>query len=158
MATKTNAVGILATKGTLSSALFHKTSNEFAKGVNAIEQVGTGLVPLIESGKVDSEEMYELLTKLLAPMLKANIDYLVLGCSHYPYLINPIRKIVGDNVTIIDSGFAVAKQTQRILEKQNLLNSEIENTTHQLFTNSDPEVLRDLLGEIYESEVKYLEF
>ena len=76
--TKTNAIGILATKGTLSSELFHKTSQKFTEGIQVIERIGEGIVPLIEAGKINSEEMTILLKKYLNPMLDANIDYLVL--------------------------------------------------------------------------------
>ena len=84
---KTGAIGILATKGTLSSKLFEKTTKEYTKNITTIEQDGEGLVPLIEEGKLNSPEINELLTTYLKPMLNFNIDHLVLGCTHYPYLI-----------------------------------------------------------------------
>lgn len=143
--TKTNAVGILATKGTLSSELFNKTVAGF-KNVNVIEQVGYNLVSLIEEGKLESEEIDELLQKYLQPMIAANIDYLVLGCSHYPYLIPQIRKILPESVTIIDSGEAVARQTQSILQQHNLLNTLPHKSTQAFFTNYNPEVLQSIVG------------
>src|SRR5690606_13497411 len=76
---KSKIVGILATKGTLSSHLFHSTAENHAHGIKIMEQVGTGLVSLIEEGKIDSVEMEELLRKYLDPMVEAGIDYLVLG-------------------------------------------------------------------------------
>ena len=155
--TKTNAIGILATKGTLSSALFNQTSEKFASTVKVIEQVGEGLVPLIEQGKLDSLEMEVLLNKYLEPMLKANIDYLVLGCSHYPLLIPKIQKIVGNNVKIIDSGEAVAKQTRAILEKNNLLHKNL-NSEHYLYTNADVELLRNFLIKDTSISSAFLEF
>lgn len=143
--TKTNAIGILATKGTLSSELFSQTSSKFASSITVIEQIGEGLVPLIEQNKVQSNQTKSLLEKYLTPMLKANIDYLVLGCSHYPHLIPEIKKIVGNKVTIIDSGEAVAKQTNTVLEKENTLNKQIDTISHLLYTNSDLEVLRSFV-------------
>ena len=85
--TKSKSVGILATKGTLSSSLFHKTTDLYTNGIKVIEQVGEGIVPLIEAGRLESNEMETLLNTYLKPMLNENIDYLVLGCTHYPYLI-----------------------------------------------------------------------
>ena len=123
---KTGAIGILATKGTLTSKLFEKTTSEYTKNITTIEQDGEGLVPLIEDGKLNSPELNELLNTYLKPMLKFNIDHLVLGCTHYPYLIPQIKKIVGKNVVIIDSGEAVAKQTKAILEKHKLLSTSSE--------------------------------
>ena len=143
--TQTNAIGILATKGTLSSELFYKTAQNLTEGINVIEQVGEGLVPLIENGKIESDEMDTLLKKYLTPMLEQHIDYLVLGCSHYPFLIPKIRKIVGNNVTIIDSGEAVAKQTKAILDKNNLLNPLIHKPQHYLYSNSNTKTLQEIL-------------
>jgi glutamate racemase len=110
---KTQIIGILATQGTLNSELFHKTTAQYY-GTKIIEQVGHGLVELIEKGKINSIEMTQLLHSYLDPMIKANIDCLVLGCSHYPYLIPKIIKILPKNIQIIDSGVAVAKQTQNV--------------------------------------------
>lgn len=88
---KTQVIGILATKGTLNSELFNKTAEMF-QNTTIIEQVGYGLVQLIEEGNLNSPEMTSLLESYLQPMIEANIDYLVLGCSHYPYLIPQIKR------------------------------------------------------------------
>ena len=78
-------------------------------------------------------------------MLEQNIDYLVLGCSHYPYLIPQLRKIIPTNVKIIDSGEAVAKQTQHILNQYKLTNSSKEQSYQHFYTNSDSKVLKTIL-------------
>ncbi|MCF6214290.1 MAG: glutamate racemase, partial [Flavobacteriaceae bacterium] len=93
--TKTKNIGILATQGTLSSALFYKTLGNIENDITIHEQNGDGLVELIESGQINSKQTAKLLSKYLKPMLKKHIDCLVLGCSHYPYLIPQIRSIVG---------------------------------------------------------------
>ena len=157
--TNTNAIGILATKGTLSSGLFHATSQKFTKGITVVEQIAEGLVPLIESGKIDSPEMAILLQKYLKPMLDANIDYLVLGCSHYPFLIPKIRKLVGETVTIIDSGEAVAKQTNAILAKYDLLNMSNSEPQHKFYSNIDITTLELILGGSKQNyTIDYLDF
>jgi glutamate racemase len=148
LATQTKAVGILATKGTLSSELFHKTTHQFASNINIIEQEGTGLVPLIENNMIDSYKMETLLKRYLKPMTHLRIDYLVLGCSHYPYLIPKIKEIIGDDVVIIDSGFAVAKQTEKILSEYNLLNNKNESGKHYLMSNSNIETLKNLVIDV----------
>ncbi len=137
---KTKSIGVLATKGTLSSEVFHKallTHNE----VKIINQIGHGLVQLIEEGKKDSEEMQELLRLYLQPMIDQNIDHLVLGCTHYPFLIPQIRKILPPSIHIIDSGLAVAKQTKNILEKHHLLQKEQSEVTNIFYINQDKNVL-----------------
>lgn len=149
--TKTNAVGILATKGTLSSQLFHKTSDLYANGIKMVEQIGEGIVPLIESGKLNSDEMKDLLQLYLEPMLKANIDYLVLGCTHYPYLIPMLETMLPEGVKIIDSGLAVAKQTKAVLQSQDLLNLDEATPSVKLHSNSNIEVLNTLVGGNFET-------
>lgn len=149
--TKTNAVGILATKGTLSSQLFHKTSDLYANGIKVVEQIGEGIVPLIESGKLNSDEMKDLLQLYLEPMLKANIDYLVLGCTHYPYLIPMLETMLPEGVKIIDSGLAVAKQTKAVLQSQDLLNLDEATPSVKLHSNSNVEVLNTLVGGNFET-------
>ena len=157
--TKTNSIGILATKGTLSSTLFNKTAKKFTKSIHVIEQIGEGLVPLIESGKITSEEMHQLLKKYLNPMLKKNIDYLVLGCSHYPFLIPQIRSIIGNTIQIIDSGRAVAKQTQSILKENQLLNTTKKQASHYLYSNTNSSVLQQFIKDNkLKTTVSYLDF
>ena len=145
---KTQIIGILATKGTLNSALFNQALLQY-QDVKIIEQVGHGLVPLIENGAMDSAEMYQLLETYLEPMIAANIDYLVLGCSHFPYLIPLIKKILPPYIKIIDSGEAVARQTQFILKSKIGFNVATK-PTYIFITNSDSKVLKDVLKDPYE--------
>lgn len=153
---QSKTIGILATKGTLSSSLFHNTSKNFSDGIQVIEQDGEGLVPLIESGRASSDEVEKLLEKYLKPMIAKGIDYLVLGCTHYPYLVPTIRKILPNHVQIIDSGEAVAKQTKNILERTNLLAGEAISK-HQFYTNTNAGLLKGFLRD-YDVEVNYLDF
>ncbi|MFD2822186.1 glutamate racemase [Lacinutrix iliipiscaria] len=154
--TKTKAVGILATKGTLSSELFHKTTDLFANGIKVVEQIGEGIVPLIESGKIASDEMKALLKMYMKPMLDANIDYLVLGCTHYPYLVPQLLELIPSHIKIIDSGEAVAKQTEAVLRQHECLNHTTNTPTLQFYSNGNPKVMSQLLGDSY--TVEYLDF
>ncbi|SDS36979.1 glutamate racemase [Polaribacter sp. KT25b] len=151
--TKTNIIGILATKGTLNSKLFEKTSSTISRKITVKEKIGTGLVELIENGDIDTSKMKELLTSYLEPMLKKQVDCLVLGCTHYPYLIPVIREIVGDKIQIIDSGEAVARQTKTILEKKQLLNNTSKDGNHQFYINKDKKVLEMLISK-YGKKIK----
>ncbi|MFV8391712.1 glutamate racemase [Flavobacterium sp. LB2P6] len=144
---KTQIIGILATLGTLNSELFNKTTEKY-QDTKIIEQVGHGLVQLIENGDINSPEMTKLLHSYLTPMIEANIDYLVLGCSHYPYLIPQIKKIIPEHIQIIDSGEAVAKQTQNIL-RDKVGFSSAENSEPIFYTNTNPKVLSEILENKY---------
>ena len=152
----TKTIGILATKGTLSSGLFSKTAELHTKGIKCIEQIGEGLVPLIEENKIDSTAMKNLLTSYLDSMIAQNIDYLFLWCSHYPYLIPEIKKIIPNHIKIIDSGEAVAKQTRTILDKFNLDNKLNNNPDINLFTNLNPTILNQITDCKF--KVSFLEF
>jgi glutamate racemase len=140
---KTQIIGVLATQGTISSELFSKQVALY-KNTKIIEQVGHGLVQLIENGEIQSQKMQSLLKTYLLPMIKANIDFLVLGCSHYPFLIPQIEKILPKHIRIIDSGEAVAKQTKNILNEVGFKSSEI-STENIFYTNGNVSVLSQFL-------------
>ncbi len=97
-----------------------------------------------------------LLNSYLQPMIKNNIDCLVLGCTHYPYLIPKIRTIVGEKMRIIDSGEAVARQTKAVLNNNNLLNKTKNKGSHSFYINKNGETLKKLLSRetinIYEKD------
>ncbi|QXP80124.1 MULTISPECIES: glutamate racemase [Winogradskyella] len=154
--TQTKAIGILATKGTLSSQLFHKTTDLYSEGIKIIEQEGDGIVQLIESGQLNSNKMKSLLEIYLKPMLEQNIDHLVLGCTHYPYLIPMLSKMLPSHIKIIDSGRAVANQTKVVLASLDLLNPSSENPKIELLSNSDIAVLNTILDNKF--NVTHLKF
>lgn len=158
LATKTKKIGILATKGTLNSALFEKTSKTIDQKIVIKETVGTGLVPLIETGKIDSIEMQTLLASFIKPLLKEQIDCLVLGCTHYPYLIPSIQKITGTHLKIIDSGLAVAKQTKAVLLQNELINRINSKASHQFYINTKKKVLEAILKNAKGTQITEKEF
>ncbi len=137
--TQTNNIGVLATQGTLSSEKFLNTSQPFRKQVNFIEREGTGLVELIEQNRIN--ETAALLKHHLLPMLQHNIDHLVLGCTHYPFLIPEIKKILPPDIAILEPGQAVAKHTKNILSEHNLLSSGNNTPTHIFYTNGSRKIL-----------------
>ena len=145
--TKSKSIGILATRGTLSSALFSQANKEFAKDIQVVEIIGEGLVPLIEAGNIDGPEIFALLKKYTKPMIEANVDCVVLGCSHYPYIVPTLKKILPEHVEIIDSGEAVAKQTKVVLEKFNILREGNTKPKLQFYTNGEADTLKFLLSE-----------
>jgi glutamate racemase len=89
-------------------------------------------------------------------MLAANIDYLVLGCSHYPYLIQQLKRLLPNNIQIIDSGQAVAKQTHLVLDSKNLLSTEVTKPKIEFYTNANASTLKSLLA-YYKDSIDILE-
>ncbi|MEC7479102.1 MAG: glutamate racemase [Bacteroidota bacterium] len=148
--TKTGKIGVLATKGTLGSSLFEKTSNIHGQNVEIIEQHGLGLVELIEKGIYSGSKIDSLLKEYLNPMLENNIDKLVLGCTHYPLIKKSIKKIINESINIIECSEAVALQTERVLIKSNLINSGTEKSKKLFYTNGDKNVLNSLLNNKFE--------
>jgi glutamate racemase len=144
--TKTKKIGVLATQGTIQSDLFEQTSSSLDTTIEIIEQVGEGLVDLIEKGEIESKQMQKLLYKYLNPMIEKNIDALVLGCSHFPYLIPHIKDIIGNKIKIIDSGSAVARQTKKILTRLDILQNNKNNLTHEFYSNKNTKILSELLN------------
>lgn len=143
---QTKTIGVLATHGTLSSELFEKTSLEYAQGIRVIEQIGTGLVRAIENDDLKSKTLRKLLLEHLKPMLDQNIDRLVLGCTHYPYLMPLLEELLPKHVTLVDNSMAIAKQTQHLLEKNNLINPVKERLgSHRFYCTGNKEQLEKLL-------------
>ena len=142
----TKAIGVLATQGTLNSKVFGQVIETY-QDVKMVTQIGHGLVDLIESGLMDTPEMTTLLHDYLQPMIAQNIDYLVLGCTHYPLLKNKIAAILPAYIQIIDSGKAIAQRVQNVLTQKDLLSSS-QTTQHLFYTNHNEEVLSRLLPDI----------
>ena len=144
---KRKKVGVLATRGTLNSTLFNETYERFGKDVETLIQVGKGLVELIENNQVQSPEMHSLLKTYIEPMLEFGVDYIVLGCTHYPMLRPLLEHMVPPEVDIIDSGAAVATQTRKVLIENKLKRLQ-EGAQHQFFTNGNIEILSKIVKQV----------
>jgi glutamate racemase len=119
--TKSRVVGVMATPGTLQGRMFMLAVERFASGLTLVNQPCPGLVERIERGEVDSAELEASLRELLAPMLKAGADTIVLACTHYPFVLPVIRRIAGAAVQVLDPSPAVARQLVRLLGERRLL-------------------------------------
>lgn len=114
--TLTGKVGVLATPATFQGALYASVVERFANGVELYQDTCNGLVQQIENGNLSGDETRRILENALHPMLEKNIDTIVLGCTHYLFVIPLIKEIVGENVRVIDPAPAVARQVKRLLE------------------------------------------
>ena len=118
---KTGAIGVLATLGTLKSDRYSHLKNKFGQGIQILENPCLGLVDNIEAGKWNDPETILLLETILKPMVVAHVDHIVLGCTHYPIVIPLIANIMGDSVQLVNPAPAIAKQVYRQLAERNLL-------------------------------------
>ncbi len=119
--THSGVVGVLATPATFQGALYASVVERFGRGVKLLQHTCPGLVAQIENGELESIETFRILEEALKPMLEQGIDTVVLGCTHYPFVIPLIQQIVGPEVRVIDPAPAVARQVQRLLVASNLL-------------------------------------
>ena len=120
-ASKNGIIGVLATVGTLQSAQFAGLLESYGRNVKVVTQGCVGLVECIERGELNAENTVNLLKQYCQPLLEEGADTIVLGCTHYPFVKPLIQQIVGDNVTLIDTGAAVAKYLQKRLAALDLL-------------------------------------
>jgi glutamate racemase len=140
-------IGVLATQNTLKSEKFNALLESLEAGCEFIPQAGLGLVPLIESGQLDSVEINALLRQHLQPFQDAGIDTLVLGCTHYPFLTPLIRVILGSKIQIIDTSEAIIKQLSRKLEEFQLLQSAPPRVI-RFYSTSDADALVGLAKQL----------
>jgi glutamate racemase len=143
--TRTGRVGVLATPTTFAGEMYAALVDRFAKGIEIYKSTCPGLVEQVEGGDLDSPDTRAILEEALNPMLAANVDTIVLGCTHYPFVIPLIQSITGPGVRTIDPAPAIARQTHRLLTERNRLNPEESPGEMQFFTSGDPSTLRPLL-------------
>ena len=122
--TQSGVVGILATTGTLASQKFAKLYQQYATDVKIISQACPGLVEKVEIADFTSSQTRSLVQQYVSSLLDHGADTLVLGCTHYPFLKSLIEEIAGEDISVIDTGGAVAKELMRQLQQANLLNLE----------------------------------
>jgi glutamate racemase len=135
--TRSGLVGVLATPATFQGALYASVLERFANGVWVLQDTCPGLVDQIENGDLDGDKTRAILESALRPMLDRGIDTVVLGCTHYPFVIPLIEEIAGESVRVIDPAPAVAKQAKRLLEAGELKKPAGECAEVRFYTSGD---------------------
>jgi glutamate racemase len=161
-ATRSGVVGVLATIGTLESARFAALLERYGEEVEIITQGCPGLVEQVEQGELNSKRTHELIERYTAPLLARGADTLILGCTHYPFLVPIIQKIAGPNIVLVDTGAAVARQLQRRIhcgmaeQKEHCIVGEdkISNSLPaQFFTSGNPEYASRIISTLWGESV-----
>jgi glutamate racemase len=156
--TRTGVVGVLATPATFQGELYASVIERFAQGVTVLQDTCPGLVARIEAGDLDGAETRRILTEALHPMLARGIDTVVLGCTHYPFVIPLIQEIAGPGVRVIDPAPAVARQAARLLAARlhpadaSPLAGVAEPGCVRYLTTGDPAALAALLPQLVGEE------
>lgn len=151
--TQSGVVGVLATPATFQGELYASVVERFASDVKVLQSTCPGLVQQIEHGLLETPETRSILEDALTPMMLQKIDTIVLGCTHYPFVIPLIQSIAGSHVNVIDPAPAVARQVRRLLVVNEILADEDHPLTTyndgvQLFTTGRIENLRILLPRL----------
>jgi glutamate racemase len=152
--TQSGVVGVLATPATFQGELYASVIERFANSVTVLQSNCPGLVMEIDAGNLDTPRVREILEQALQPMLEEGIDTVVLGCTHFPYVIPLIEEIVGSEVRVIDPSPAIARQVKRLLGGSRLLNPSSKSTKVKCLTTGDPERLAELLPRLTGGEGK----
>ncbi len=143
--TQTGKVGVLATPATFQGALYASVVERFANGVELFQNTCSGLVQQIELGNLNGDETRKILEGALHPMLEKNIDTVVLGCTHYPFVIPLIERIVGEKVRVIDPAPAVAKQVNRLVEAGGMANQNGQDGKVRFITSGEADSVRSII-------------
>ena len=152
--TVTGVVGVLATAGTLKSEKYLNHKQKYVDQVRFAEHVGEGFVQLVESGTVTGPEAEEVVTLSLKPLLDAGADVIVLGCTHYPFLLDTIRKVASglypeQQIEIIDPAPAIARHLKEVMQEEGLLPRESDAPgTTVLHSSGDPATLEQFFRSL----------
>jgi len=146
--TRSKLVGVLATPATFQGELFASVVERFASGVEVIPQTLPGLVERIEAGDFDGEATRAIVQAGLEPLLARGVDTLVLGCTHYPFVIPLIEELAGPGVEVIDPSPAIARQVGRLLAERHLTSTRRQPAPLRLFTTGEPQPMAALLPRL----------
>lgn len=145
--TRTGVVGVLATAGTLQAEKYRHTRDLAHDRVTIVEHVGEGFVELVENGEISGPHSEQVVKASVQPLLDKGADTIVLGCTHYPFLSDLIRKIAGPDVAIVDPAPAVARHLLEVLENDGVMSKEqlnalsVSRTGHSVFLSSGPDTV-----------------
>lgn len=157
LASRTGIIGVLATTATLGSGKFNGLKSQFDQHARILVQPCPGLVEQVEQGSLTGEQTTALLKRYLQPLMTSGIDTLVLGCTHYPFLLPLIRQIVGDGIDVIDTGEPIARQLQRQLEARSLLSPERAGTV-EFWTSGNCALVEPVVTQLWQAPVKLHHF
>lgn len=140
LSSRTRRIVVLATEHSLRSEMFLATALRYAGDVEVVKVVGEGFVELVERGAEHSAEAEAAVRKVVEPLLGMNIDKIVLGCTHYPFLRPLIEGVIGDrDIAVIDSGEAVARRVKWLLERYDIGAEEGRDAKYRFVSFADEE-------------------
>lgn len=138
-ATRNFKIGIIGTEGTIKSRAFEEALRKIDKNVKVFSRACPLFVPLVEEGWLDEPETSQIAEKYLSAIKNEGIDTLILGCTHYPLLKELLSRIMGQEISLIDTAEATAKAVERKLREKNLLRKGNRKAVYKFFVSDDPD-------------------
>ncbi|MBN1429836.1 MAG: glutamate racemase [Anaerolineae bacterium] len=149
--TRKGVIGVITTKATYQGELFASAVDRFANDIEVVTQVCPEFVTLVEAGRLDGEEVHQAVQSYLTPLIEAEIDELVLGCTHFPFLTPIIRAVIGEQVEIVDPGPAVAQQTKRVVSQYPNRSRSTGSVTY--FTSGDASIFHEIAQQLLDESI-----
>ena len=152
--TKTGVVGVLATAGTLKAEKYLDTREKWAQSITVVEHIGEGFVELVEKGQTSGAEAEAVVQNSLVPLLEAGADTIVLGCTHYPFLADTIKKVAaahgadGNSFHLIDPAPAVARHLLEVMEAEGIQTASPEGFSMELLCSGDGTTLQTVYSSL----------
>ncbi|OFZ98505.1 MAG: glutamate racemase [Betaproteobacteria bacterium RIFCSPLOWO2_02_FULL_62_17] len=150
---RSGVIGILATSQTLASENFSRLRERYGQGVRVLTQACPGLVEQVEKGELQGEATQAMVAGYLAPLLAQGADTIVLGCTHYPFLLPIIRAAAGQGVAVIDPAQAVARELRRRLESGNLHCAGATPGTERFWTSGATDKVATVMAKLWGKEI-----
>lgn len=139
LSTKNKKIGIIGTPGTVKSSAWSRKLKKINPSLKIYLQACPLFVPLVEEGLVNNGITAVIVKKYLEPLKKQKIDTLILGCTHYPLLLNAIKKFMGPNVKIINPAESAAKEIKKFLDSNDKIKESVKKgKKHQFFFSDEP--------------------
>ena len=150
--TRNGKVGVMATAGTLASARYAKLVRDHARGVEVLPQPCPGLADLIEQGHLEDERLHALLERLTAPLRRASVDTVVLGCTHYAFVSTALGRVLGPDVRLVDSAPAIARRTEHLLREDAAARRNGPGA-FEVLTTGDPGKVAPVVSRLWGADV-----
>lgn len=155
-ASKTGVIGVIGTVGTINSGAYEQALTSISPQLKTLSLACPRFAPLVEKGMYKDQEAIHIVRESLRPIQAADqdMDCLILGCTHYPFLTPAIAEVMGPNVTLISSAEETAREISTVLYHKGLLSTEVTQPVHQFLCSGDPEMFRSIAQQWLNEEVK----
>lgn len=151
--TQNGRIGVIGTEGTIQSGIYSEFLRETNPKIQVFGKACPLFVPLIEEGLIDDPVTYEMARRYISPLIEKHIDTLVLGCTHYPLLRETIRKVVGEDIVLVNPAYEAAKSLSDVLTDQGLRNDATPKLNHKFYVSDGAEKFRQFANTILPCEV-----